>query len=61
MIDQNPFKCCSSCSSSNLWIVSMIPSDREVAGRLFYTLSPRYDSLEECRDSYSSFIGGFND
>lgn len=24
-----------------------------------HTLSPRYDSLEECRVSYSLFLGGF--
>ena len=43
---------------SNLRIVSMIPGDRKVAGRLFHALSPRYDSSEECRVSYSFSIGG---
>ncbi len=45
--------------TSNLRIVSMIPGDREVAGRLFYALSPRYDSSEECRVSYSLISGGY--
>ena len=32
---------------------NILPGDRKVAERLFHALSPRYDSSEECRVSFS--------
>jgi hypothetical protein len=36
---------------------NILPGDRKVAERLFHALSPRYDSSEECRVSFSLILG----
>ena len=50
----------SSGSISSFRTVSMIPGDRNgLPDDSLYTLSPRYDSSEECRVSYSLASGGY--
>lgn len=57
MTYQNAFKSINTKNISNLRIVSMIPGDsQELLDDSFHASSPRYDSSEECRASYSSFL-----
>jgi len=58
MTTQKPYKLKVLKDTSNLRIVNILPGD--LCGRQMFidTLSPRYDSSEECRVSYSFFIGG---